>query len=237
VPTPLPVNPPGDIPPPPPPSVAGAEVEIITPVEGGSVTLETTGTAEEPGRVITIDVPSSAVDEFVALDVAPVAAPSVPPVPAALRIRVSGTVVDLTFTDVDGNAIDDFVANRAITITISYTAADADEAGGAQNLVILKYDEVTEDWTALSTTVDLSNMTISASVKTFSLFGVGVPEVGEPAAAATATPRPPSEVTLPATGDVAPGNSPVIAFIVVGLLLMSGALIVIRRRQIARGQS
>ncbi|MCH7734533.1 MAG: hypothetical protein IH961_04890, partial [Chloroflexi bacterium] len=71
-PTPVPVNPSGDIPPPPPPSVVGAEVETITPAEGGTVTLETTGTAEEPGRRITIEVPSSAVDDFVALDVAPV---------------------------------------------------------------------------------------------------------------------------------------------------------------------
>ena len=92
----------------------------------------------------------------------------------------------------------------------------------------------------MSTTVDLANMTISASVKTFSLFGVGVPEVGQPAApdaAATATPRPPSVVTLPATGDVAPGNNSVVAFIVIGMLLMSGGIIVIRRRQISRGQS
>ena len=231
VPTAAPVNPSVEIPPPPPPSVVGAEVETITPVEGGTVTLETTGTADEPARQITIEVPSSAVDDFVALDVAPVAAASVPPVPAALRIRVSGTVVDLTFTDIDGNPIDNFVANRAVKITISYTTADADDAGGAQNLVIMKYDEVTGDWVALPTTVNLAGMTISASVKTFSLFGVGIPEVSEPASpSATATPRPPAEATLPATGDVAPGNNAVIAFTVIGLLLMTGGIALIRRR-------
>ena len=231
VPTPVPVNPSAEIPPPPPPSVVGAQVETITPEEGGTVTIATTGTTEEPGREITIDVPSSAVDDFVALEVAPVASASVPPVPEALRIRVSGTVVDLTFTDIAGNPIDNFVANRAVTITISYTTADADDAGGAQNLVIMKYDEVTGDWVALPTAVNLIGMTISASVKTFSLFGVGIPEVPEPAAVSpTATPRPAEEVSLPATGDVAPGNNAVIAFTVIGLLLMTGGIAVIRRR-------
>ncbi len=236
VPTAVPVNPPGDIPPPPPPSTPGGVSEVITPEDGGTVTLETTGTAEEPGREITITVPSSAVDGFVALDVAPVSALSVPPVPAALRVRVSGTVIALTFTDIDGNPIDNFVANRAVTITMSYTQADADDAGGAQNLVIMKFDEVTADWVALPTTVNLAAMTISASVKTFSLFGVGIPEVEEPASLdPTATPEP--SVSLPATGDVAPGNNAVIAFIVIGVLLMSGGVIAIRRRQIARYRS
>ena len=234
-PTPVPVNPSDVIPPPPPPSTPGGESETITPAEGGTVTLTTTGTSQEPGRDVTIVVPVGAVDDFVALDVAPVASASVPPVAAALRIRVSGTVVDLTFTDIDGNPIDNFVAGRAVTITISYTQADADEAGSAQNLVIMKFDTVSEEWAALATTVDLSNMTITASVKTFSLFGVGIPQVGEPAGVdPTATPV--SSVSLPATGDVAPGNNSVIAFIVIGLLLMTGGVTVIRRRQVSRSR-
>ena len=234
-PTPVPVNPSDVIPPPPPPSTPGGESETITPAEGGTVTLTTTGTAQEPGRDVTIVVPVGAVDDFVALDVAPVASASVPPVAAALRIRVSGTVVDLTFTDIDGNPIDNFVAGRAVTITISYTQADADEAGSAQNLVIMKFDAVSGEWAALATTVDLSNMTITASVKTFSLFGVGIPQVGEPAGPdPTATPVP--SVSLPATGDVAPGNNSVIAFIVLGLLLMTGGITVIRRRQVSRNR-
>ena len=93
----------------------------------------------------------------------------------------------------------------------------------------VEYDEVTGDWSALSTTVDLAGMTISASVKTFSLFGVGVPEVGEPVVpGATATAA--SEVTLPATGDAALDSKGVVAFIVLGLLLMMGGVAVIRRR-------
>ena len=231
-PTAVPQNPSADVPSPPPPSTAGGAAETITPAEGGSVSIETTGTDDEPGRNVVIDVPSSAVDDFVTLDVAPVPNASVPPVPAALRVRVSGTVVDLTFSDTDGNPIDDFVAGRAITITISYTQADADEAGGAQNLVIMKYDEIIGEWVALPTTPNFAAQTISASVKTFSLFGVGIPEVGEPAVSGTATPV--SGVSLPATGDVAPGNNAVIAFIVLGLLLMTGGVTVMRRLQVSR---
>ena len=113
-----------------------------------------------------------------------------------------------------------------------------DDAGGAPNLVIMKFDEVTGDWVALPTTVNLAAMTISASVKTFSLFGVGIPiAAGDATATPAPTPKPPSEVSLPATGDVAPGNNAVIAFIVVGVLLMTGGLTVIRRRQIGRNRS
>ncbi len=235
-PTAVPVNPSETVPPPPPPSTAGGAAETITPEDGGTVSIETTGTADEPGREVVIDVPSSAVDDFVALDVAPVANAAVPPVPESLRIRVSGTVVDLTFTDTDGNPISDFVADRPITITISYTQADADEAGGAQNLVIMKYDEVVEEWVALPTTTDFAAQTISASVKSFSLFGVGIPEVGEPAVRETPGPAP-EEVALPATGDVTPGNNAVIAFIVLGLLLMTGGVAVMRRMQVSRIRS
>lgn len=226
-PTPAPVNPPGEIPAPPPSSTPGGVSETITPAEGGSVSLTTTG-----GEV-TIVVPVGAVDDFVALDVAPVASASVPSVPGALRIRVGSTVVDLTFTDTDGNPIDNFVANKAVTITISYTQADADEAGGAQNLVIMKFDKSTQTWSTLATTVNLANRTMSASVKSFSLFGVGIPEVGDPASTdPTATP---SGISLPATGDVAPGNGAVIAFTLLGLLLMTGGITVIWRRSASGG--
>ena len=115
---------------------------------------------------------------------------------------------------------------------------DADDAGGAQNLVIMKFDEVTGDWVALPTTVNLAAMTISASVKTFSLFGVGIPiAADEVIATPVPTSTPSEEVSLPATGDVAPNKNAVIAFTILGLLLMTGGITVIRRWQVARDRS
>jgi len=90
-------------------------------------------------------------------------------------------------------------------------------------------------------------------VKSFSLFGVGVPEeVGVPeivvpptptptatatataAARATATPRP--DVALPATGDVTPGAGTIMGFIVLGLIVLTSGVAIVRRRQVARAR-
>gem|GEM_PF-6372804 len=189
-----PVNPPGPVPTPPPPDNVGGGTTVVTPVEGGTVETEDSS--------VTITIPPSAVDEFVIVDVSPIQPASVPEVPAALGVRVStGGVVDITFKDSDGNPIDNFVAGRAITVTVKFTDAEAADAGGASNLVIMKYDENAGAWSKLTATADLLNKTLSAQVKSFSLFGIGVPEIVVPTATAegTATPRP--DVGLPATGN------------------------------------
>jgi len=239
-----PVNPPGPVPTPPPPDNVGGGTTVVTPVEGGTVETEDSS--------VTITIPPSAVDEFVIVDVSPIQPASVPEVPAALGVRVStGGVVDITFKDSDGNPIDNFVAGRAITVTVKFTDAEAADAGGASNLVIMKYDENAGAWSKLNTTVDLLNKTLSAQVKSFSLFGVGVPEeVGVPeivvpptptptatataAARATATPRP--DVALPATGDVTPGAGTIMGFIVLGLIVLTSGVAIVRRRQVARAR-
>jgi len=247
-PTPAPVNPLGSVPTPPPPDNVGGGTTVVTPVEGGTVETEDSS--------VTITIPPSAVDEFVIVDVSPIQPASVPEVPAALGVRVStGGVVDITFKDSDGNPIDNFVAGRAITVTVKFTDAEAADAGGASNLVIMKYDENAGAWSKLNTTVDLLNKTLSAQVKSFSLFGVGVPEeVGVPeivvpptptptatatatataAARATATPRP--DVALPATGDVTPGAGTIMGFIVLGLIVLTSGVAIVRRRQVARAR-
>jgi len=138
---------------------------------------------------------------------------------------------------------------------VKFTDAEAADAGGASNLVIMKYDENAGAWSKLNTTVDLLNKTLSAQVKSFSLFGVGVPEeVGVPeivvpptptptatatatataAARATATPRP--DVALPATGDVTPGAGTIMGFIVLGLIVLTSGVAIVRRRQVARAR-
>jgi hypothetical protein len=191
---------------------------------------------------VSISIKPGSVTEFVAVDVSPIQASSVPEVPAALQMRVSTDgVVDITFKDVDGNPIDNFVSDRAITVTVRFTDAEAADAGGANNLVIMKYDENAGSWSKLTTTVDLFNKTLSSQVKTFSLFAVGIPGVAvQPTATVaaglpTATPR--TDVVLPATGDVAPGAGAIMGFIVLGLLFVTSGVAIVRRRQVARARS
>jgi len=259
-PTPEPVNPPGPVPTPPPPDNVGGGTTVITPVEGGTVSTE--------DGSVSISIKPGSVTEFVAIDVSPIQAASVPEVPAALQMRVNTDgVVDITFKDADGNPIDNFVSNRAITVTVRFTDAEAADAGGANNLVIMKYDENVGAWSKLTTTVDLFNKTLSSQVKTFSLFAVGIPGVlvqPQPTATATATATvaqptatatvvqptatatvaaglptatPRTDVVLPATGDVAPGAGAIMGFIVLGLLFVTSGVAIVRRRQVARARS
>ena len=196
-PPPPPKNPPGPIPEPPAPSTKGAKTETVTPAEGATLT------SVDGNATVTVRPGSTTV--FVAVEIVPVAAEKVPPTPAALGFRV-GSAVTVTFTAADGAPFEGFRADRAVTVAIRYTAEEAAAARGAPNLRGLKYDTRTQSWAVLGTTVDLMEMTLSASVKDFSLFALGIPIREGPAAEESLL-----EVASPANRGTSPGSEEAMA--------------------------
>lgn len=213
-PTPEPVNPPGPIPDPPPPTIDGAATGIITPEQGAVVSSSDGAT--------TVRIRPSTVSEFLVIQIAEIQPEQVPEVPTGVRlITLGGPVLELSFTTPDGAPVPDFIADRAVEITFRYTDAQAEAAGGALNLVVMKYDEEIGAWSKLNTQVDLMAKTLTAFVKRFSLFTVGT-EIDEspnitPTPAPTTTPR--ADVILPATGDRTAERDASTRILIVGLLL------------------
>ena len=129
----------------------------------------------------------------------------------------------------DANSVaKSMVLIKAVTVTAKYTANDV--AGAPQNspinLKIMRYNETNSAWTALNTTVDLAAQTLTARVKTFSLFAVA--GVDPPAQAiATATP-----VGLPPTGDVSPGSGLLLGLLLAGfLMIVAGGTYLVQSRR------
>lgn len=213
-PTPEPVNPSGPIPDPPPSTIDGAATGIITPEQGAVVSSSDGAT--------TVRIRPSTVSEFLVIQIAEIQPEQVPEVSTGVRLITLGDpVLELSFTTPDGAPVPDFIADRAVEITFRYTDAQAEAAGGALNLVVMKYDEEIGAWSKLNTQVDLMAKTLTAFVKRFSLFTVGT-EIDEspnitPTPAPTATPR--ADVILPATRDRTAERDASTRILIVGLLL------------------
>ncbi|MBM3956954.1 MAG: hypothetical protein FJ313_02740 [Gemmatimonadetes bacterium] len=213
-PTPVPTNPPQPTPVLPTPVRTDVDQAVITPAEGGTLTSR--------DGAVRVEVPAGAVvGAYRGVQVQPVAptSPDVPPPP--LAFRVGSRVVNIVFTDDQGNPLSNVVLNRPVRVCVAYTAADAAAAqGGAFGLQLMRYASPPGEWIALNTEVDTINMRLCGYTTRFSLFGVGVPIA--PVAEA---------VVLPATGDYAPSTPLVASLVGVGVVLVGSGLLVLRRRR------
>jgi hypothetical protein len=158
------------VPPPPPASVN------LKP--SSAATLQT-----DDGRII-INFPQGAV-----LGEARVSLQSYPP--EQLPSPPTGLTAATTCFRVDG--LNGLLTKEA-KMTVKYSSADLQKAGGdASKLQLARWDEVSNQWTVLKTSVDKPTMTLTASTNQFSLWAV---MVGTPASPATGSPASPANWTL-----------------------------------------
>ncbi len=140
-------------------SALGASVEIITPEKGGSV--------DTPDGMVRVDVPAGAVLEVMALGAHRVEE-SEPVIPATLRLKLGGTIADLTFTDRTGAPIEGVRLDKPAKITINYTEEDL-EGRPEIDLTISKLNHETGKWLSLRTVIDSSSQSASAVAVRFSI--------------------------------------------------------------------
>jgi hypothetical protein len=158
------------VPPPPPASVN------LKP--SSAATLQT-----DDGRII-INFPQGAV-----LGEAKVSLQSYPP--EQLPPPPTGLTAATTCFRVDG--LNGLLTKEA-KMTVKYSSADLQKAGGdASKLRLARWDEVSNQWTVLKTSVDKPTMTLIASTNQFSLWAV---MVGTPPSPATGSPASPANWTL-----------------------------------------
>ena len=133
-----------------------------------------------------------------------------------------------------------------VAISIAYSDADLAAAeGNPTRLTIYKYDTSFQTWSALTTSVNVVEGTVSTTVSRLSFFAVvGFPQPPTPTPTPTSTPlpgiatvtptatatrpptstrRPTSTVTPvpPVVGDVAPTSSLLIGLVIVAFVLMA----------------
>jgi len=85
--------------------------------------------------------------------------------------KAGNTYFVIKITDASGNPV--VTLSQPITITVKYSEADLDAAGGDPNRLVLAYwDDVAGEWEALKTSVDNANMTLSASTTHLSTWAV-----------------------------------------------------------------
>jgi hypothetical protein len=122
------------------------------------------GTIETPSQDITIVLPTGAVENETPIVLTVREPDQMPPTP-------SGHTLCATVFTIDG--VEDL--NSTATITVTYTAADMEAAGGNTGLLALnRYDGDTEQWVRLSTRVNTADQTLTTSTDHFGLWATMV---------------------------------------------------------------
>jgi hypothetical protein len=139
------------VPPPPPASV--------------TLTPDNASVLETADKAISISFPKGAVTEQVDVSLRSYPVAQLPSPPANFAVAT-------TCFRVDG--LTGLLAQDA-TVTVKYTAADLDKAGGdASKLTLARWDEATSQWSVLKTKADKSAMTLTAQTNRFSIWAVMV---------------------------------------------------------------
>ncbi len=142
------------------------------------------GRLQSSNQQISVTIPEGAVIGDAAMTLEPVPRAQLAGPPA--NYRIGGT----TFR-VEG--LNGLLAKEA-TITIRYSQADRDAAGGdPSKLVLARWDESTGQWTLFPTTVDLNEGTLTVATNHMSTWAVMVQSGGPVAAKTTYTPAPGTE--------------------------------------------
>ena len=214
----------------PPAGVDSSAVKSISPVNGGTLSVNTTG-----GSKIDLEVPGGATNsgEGAQVSIKPVnnTGELPPPPPKATQGSSSGTfkfgssVVQITWYDDKGTAADSKTLNRSAKVCMTATQADVDNAhGGPSGLGIWRHNGT--EWVKLNSSVANNGdgtWKVCAYTSQFSPFALGL-EV-----------EPPSEegadagAGLPATGDYSPNGLILLIAAFAGVAMVGAGAVAARR--------
>ncbi|MFW6174759.1 MAG: hypothetical protein ACOC5K_03175, partial [Chloroflexota bacterium] len=108
-------------------------------------------------------------------------------------LSLGSRVLDISITDSEGNEIDDPTIANPAEICLAYAADDAQQAGGAENLLLAHFTG--DAWEDVTTQVDTESQRVCGETTSFSMFAVAY---DEPAGTPTSTPTPsPTETPSP----------------------------------------
>ena len=209
---------------------------------GGALTAFAPGavtTLTSPDSKIAVTIPSGAPVGAGWLLYTPETQADAPAAPPA-GLAFGTAIFSLTGIDASGAVTPSTRFHTPITISVQYTDPDVQAAeGNPTRLVLYKYDTVFEAWTPLTTSANLADKTLQASVSRLSFFALlGQPQPPTPTPTPTATLRPGqatptglSTATLlpPTPGDVAPGSGLLIGLLIAAFILIAAGSYYLRQ--------
>jgi hypothetical protein len=215
-----------------PTGVDSNKVTEIKAGDGGSLSIDS-----GDGNTISLNVSGGSLNdgEAASVSIETISTGSVPSAPpSATEGATSGTfkfgssIVQITWYDGNGTALDTKKLNKPAEVCMTYTQADVDNShGGRDGLGIWRYNGT--DWIKLNSTVFTNPNRICANTTSFSPFAIGL-EVAPPEAAQVAT-------GLPATGDYTPGVNGLLLALFAGFALVGTGVFTARRARRVRENS
>jgi len=156
-----------------------------------SITPGLTSSLTSPDSKVTITVPTAAAKTAALLHYTAKTSADVP-ASAPSGMSFGSTFFELNQVDAAGTVMTGSKYNSGIVISIKYNATDIAAAEGNPNrLVLYKFDTGSGKWHSLGTSVNFSNQSVSATVRSLSFFalvGQPLPPAPTPTPKGTATP-------------------------------------------------
>ena len=216
-----------------PTGVDSSKVTEIKAGDGGALAIDT-----ENGQSISLNVAGGSLDsgEAASVSIETISTGSVLSAPpAASEGASSGTfkfgssIVQITWYDKDGGALDTKKLNKPAEVCMTYTQADVDGShGGRDGLGIWRHNGT--DWVTLNSTAYTNPNRVCAFTTSFSPFALGLEVAPPDAPAAGAT-------GLPATGDYTLGVNGLLLALFAGFALVGTGVFTARRARRVRENS
>jgi len=144
-------------------------------------------------------------------------------------VLVSGNkIIQLDFVDSAGLPV---VLLRKITLKFPFTADDFAQASAAgADLAVASWDLGDDTWSPQPSTIDFGTFSVRSQISCCSFFTLAM--VSEPTTPIVATPVPVATPTavVPEVGDIAPSSGLLVVLLMVGVALVGGGTLYIRRR-------
>jgi hypothetical protein len=201
----------------PPASIANADA-VVAPESAlvlSSTGVESGGTSSATNRPV-VSIPVGAVNNFFGAKVSSVVASTLPSLPS--QYAMGSSAANITFFNASGVAQDTFTLLRAAQVCLP--TSEGDLVNGTSNVKVLRFNTATNQWVTLNSSYDLFTKQVCGNTMNFSNFAVGVQETQGSAE---------SGANLPATGGWSPTNGLLSLIGLLGLFLVGGGVVTLRR--------
>lgn len=225
-PTPTPSAPPTD-PGTPPSSINNAQ-GVVRPsasilVSSNGVESGSSAEGQALRTVPAVLVRPGSVNNFFGISVESIDPSTLPAMPS--NFERGSSAASITFYDVSGNPQTNFRLLRSAQICLPTNSSD--RANGASNVRVMRYNSSVGQWVPLTTTLNIITGQACANSSNFSDFAIGVQQLPP-------TPGDPSDGGLPATGGWSPSSGMLLFAGLLGLALVGGGAVSMRRARSTR---
>ncbi len=204
----------------PPASIPNSQ-GVVTPEGASLVSSDGVETGSSPEGQALADRPAvlvrpGSVNDFFGISVESIDLDSLAPMPS--RFMRGSSAASITFYDSNGVEQTNFRLLRSARVCLP--TASSDLVNGISNVKILRFSDAVNQWVELTTNYNVITQQACANASNFSNFAIGVQEL---------PPTPGADGGLPATGGWSPTTGMLLLAGLLGLVLIGGGAVSMRR--------